>query len=191
MISVTFSSFVKLSQAFRQSTLPLLLGIMSQAHAQSLDSFSSCWSQKLMISHQSSAYLTLILWMLNTLTLIDQPATPISILSATAVCLSDFTHQSRSGLQACSLGLPPPQLSPGSISRPLLSSLISLSSLSLLCFSLHSTHFTGSFLRLHLLCISPLPQLSFGLFCLSSACHIGFYPPPHPHFHFQAISICN
>ena len=157
MISVTFSSFVKLSQAFRQSTLPLFLGIMSQAHAQSFDSFSSCWSQKLMKNHQSSAYITLIVRMLHALTLIDQPATPISILSATAVCLSDFTHQSRSGLQACSLGLPPPQLSPGSISRPLLSSLISLSSLSLLCFSSHSTHFTGSFLQLHSLCISPLP----------------------------------
>ena len=149
MTSVTFSSFVKQSQAFRQSTLPLLLGIMSQAHAQSLDSFSSCWSQNLMISNQSSAYLTSIVWVLNTLTLIDQPATPIG-----SSLLAQFPDHF------------------------LALSFLSLLS-QLLCFSSHSTHFTGSFLRLLSLCISPLPQLSFGSFCLSSACHIGFYPPPH------------
>ena len=164
---------------------------MSQAHAQSLDSFSSCWSQKLMINNQSSAYSTLIIWMLHTLTLIDQPATPISVLSATAVCLSDFTNQLRSGLQACSLVC------------SLLSSLLAqfpdqflaLSFLSVLSHCSVSAYTLPTLLALSCGFIHSVSALSLSSllarFVFLQPAILGSIPPPHPHFHFQAISICN
>ena len=107
--------------------------------------------------------------MLHTLTLSDQPATHISPLSATAVCLVF-----KLALMVCSL------LS--SIFRPLLSSLSSLSSLSLLYFSLHSTHFTGSFLQPHSLCISPLSALFWLVLSFFSLPYWVLSPPHVPTF---------